>query len=145
MAIFTKKFDILLPKSIKSELNFIEKGIVSYYIQSELFFIIKNNGDETLNHEQIDEVLLEFDPILRDEFPSVRMIIRICSNKTELYNMDYYFSLESEQELNHLYDLSSSKFIKIIYPSSDNSVCCKYALNTLEVDTINKTLHEINS
>ncbi|NIP39378.1 MAG: hypothetical protein GWO07_12560 [Candidatus Dadabacteria bacterium] len=144
MAISTNNFEIVLPKSIKSELNFIEKGIVSHQIDGIIYYVFKDSRIESLDYMDIEKISLEFDPILRDEFPSVRMIIRFFENNTEIFNMDYYFSVESEQELIHLYDLSRSKHLNIIYYNDGTSVCSKYALNNDELETINKTIDEIN-
>ncbi len=145
MAIFTDKFEINLPKSINSELKFIEKGIISHQINKNVYFIFKDRALETQNIHEIKEISVEFDPILRDEFPSVRMIIRFFDNTAELFNTDHYFSIESAQELEHLYDLSSSKSINIVFNYDNTSVCSKYALNKQEIETINKTIAQINS
>ncbi|HSG31111.1 MAG TPA: hypothetical protein VLB82_06140 [Thermodesulfobacteriota bacterium] len=145
MANFIDKQEIDLPKYIKSELKFIEKGIVSHKIEGKIYFIFKNNAKSRVNLDDIEEISVEFDPILRDEFPSVRMIIHFSDNYDELFNMDYYFSIESDKELEHLYDLYGSKIIQIIYYDKETSVCCNYSLNMDELKTISNTIEQIES
>ena len=64
MANLIEKNEISIPKYIKSELNFIEKGIVSHNIDGELYFIFKNSDAEFSYYDDLDEILLDFDPIL---------------------------------------------------------------------------------
>jgi len=145
MANLIEKNEISIPKYIKSELNFIEKGIVSHNIDGELYFIFKNSDAEISYYDDLDEILLDFDPILRDEFPSVRMIIRFFDKNSELFNTDYYFSIESEEEVNHLYSLYSSKNMNIIIYDDKKPICIKFALSKDDIVKINKIIEEIDS
>jgi hypothetical protein len=145
MANFVDKHEVFLPKNINAELNFIEKGLISHKIDEILYFIYRYNDVDKAFYDNIDEVIMEFNPILRDEFPSVRMIIRFIDNKSEILSIDYYFSIESEQELEHLYCLSRSRYLNIIFNNSDTSDCYKFALNKDESQRINNIIEEIET
>jgi hypothetical protein len=145
MGIFIAKSEISIPKTIKSELNFIEKGLVSHNIDGELYFIIKNSDTEASYYDSLTEISLEFDPILRDEFPSVRMIIRFFDKNSEIFNIDHYFSVESEEEVKHLYYFSNSEHINVIFYTINKSTCNKFALNKNDLTIIKKIIEDINT
>lgn len=145
MANFVDKHEVFLPKNIKAQLNFIEKGLISHKINEILYFIYQYNDVDKAFYDNIDEVIMEFNPILRDEFPSVRMIIRFIDNKSEILSIDYYFLIESEQELEHLYCLSRSHYLNIIFNNLDTSNCYKFALNKDESQRIENIIEEIKT
>ena len=145
MANFIEKKELSIPKDIKSELNFIEKGLISHNIDGELYFILKYGDTVGSYYDELAKILLEFDPIMRDEFPSVRMIIRFYDKKSELFNFDYYFSIESELEVQHLYSLSASEYMNIIFYNLNSSICNKFALNSDDLDMIKEIIGEINT
>ena len=72
------------------------------------------------------------------------MIIRFFDKNSEIFNTDYYFSIESE-EVNHLYSLYSSKNMNIIIYDNKKPICIKFALSKDDIVKINKIIEEIDS
>lgn len=145
MAKLISKIHTALPDKIISELKYIKYGLVSHQIGDDIYFIYKNEEQSESSYSQSDELLVQFDPILRDEFPSIRMILRFINNGTEILNIAHYISVESEQELNHLYRLSQSNHINMIFFYDNNHVCHKFELVESDIEEINKILKELDT
>ncbi len=136
---------VILGDYIERELEFIEKGILSVIIENELYFIFKSKKSDIQSLQEINEISLDIDPIFRDEFPSIRAIIRFMKGNIEFYNIDHYFSLESNEEIEHLQMLYDDKFIKIVF--YDTSVCFTkvFDINNEDISKLKNALDQIAS
>lgn len=136
---------VILGDYIEKELEFIEKGILSVIIENELYFIFKSKKSDIQSLQEISEISLDIDPIFRDEFPSIRAIIRFMKENIEYYNIDHYFSLESDKEIEHLQMLDNDKFIKIVF--YDTSVCFTkvFDINNEDISKLKNALDQIAS
>lgn len=145
MAKLFSKIHTALPDRITSELKYIKYGLVSHQIGEDIYFIYKNEEQSGPSYSQSDELLIQFDPILRDEFPSIRMIIRFIINGAEILSIPYYISVESEQEINHLYKLNRSDHINMIFFYDNKPICHKFELAESDIEEINKILKELDT
>lgn len=139
-----KSDNIMLPPHIENELRFIKRGIITFYVGGSLFFFLVSEKHELDVISETNNISLELDPILRDEFPSVRVIFTFYIDKLKVKNIDHYFSLESNEEMEHLQRIYDDR--SIVFVLYDNSVKCikKYKLGKSDMQSIKTAIEEID-
>ena len=134
-----------IPASITSELTFIRKGLLSYYIDDDLYFFYISDQEDIELLYQTNEITIELDAILRDEFPSIRDIFTFYLDKLKIKTLDHYFSLESDQELQHLQQLYEDNCINFILYQDSTKYIKKFYIKNDDLTFIRRTLDEIES
>lgn len=139
-----KSDQLLIPADIESELKFISRGIISFYVTGRLFFFFVSEQQEIELIGKTNNISLELDPILRDEFPSVRVIFTFYIDKFKVKNLDYYFSLESNDEMKHLQQLYNDRNIIFVLYSGSVQYMKKYKIGHSDLVSIKKVIDEID-
>jgi len=139
-----KSDQLLIPAEIESELKFISRGIISFYVTDRLFFFFVSEQQEIELIGTTNNISLELDPILRDEFPSVRVIFTFYIDKLKVKNLDYYISLESNDEIKHLQQLYDDRNIVFVLYSGSVQYIKKYEIGHSDLELIKKVIDEID-
>jgi len=135
---------LLISAEIESELTFISRGIISFYVTDRLFFFFVSEQEEIELIGKTNNISLELDPILRDEFPSVRVIFTFYNDKLKVKNLDYYFLLESNDEMKHLQQLYNDRNIIFVLYSGSVQYMKKYEIGHTDLQLIKKVIDEID-
>ena len=136
-------YELIIPREIENELSFINRGIVSFYLGGRLFFFFVSDQQELDLINKSNNISLELAPILRDEFPSVRVIFTFYMDKLKVKNFDHYFSLESIDDIKHLQQLySDGKMILVLYADSPKYLK-KYVISDSDLQFMKYVLDEI--
>ena len=137
--------ELLIPREIITELNFINRGIVSFNVGGKLIYFFVSDEQELELIYGTNNISLELDPILRDEFPSVRVIITFYMDKLKVKTLDHYFSLESNDDMMHLQQLyMDGGMVFVLFNNSVKNVK-NYKIGNDDLRLIKNVLHEIEN
>jgi len=90
---------IKLSSEIEMTLSFMESGCLPTLANGKTVFIFKGPQDEIESLRETEQVLFGFECIKRPEFPSVRMHFELRGKANKPYRFDYFFGIESEEEI----------------------------------------------
>lgn len=139
-----KSDNLVIPTNIENELKFIKRGIISFYVGGSLFFFLVNEKQELDLIGESNNISLELDPILRDEFPSVRAIFTFYIDKLRVKNIDHFFSLESNEEMEHLQQLYEDRSLVFVLYDGSIKYIKKYKIRNSDLRMIKSVIEEIN-
>lgn len=101
-------------------LSFIASGCLAVLIDNKTAFVFKEPQIEMLR--DVEQILFGFECIKRPEFPSIRMYFELKDRENKLYKFDYFFGIESDEEIGLLSKLKDQDSFNIIL--FDSAIMC---------------------
>lgn len=88
-------------------------------IDDKTAFVFKGPQSEIEMLRDVKQILFGFECIKRPEFPSVRMYFELRDRENKLYQFDYFFGIESDEEIGFLSKLKDQdSFNMILFDSA---------------------------
>ncbi len=138
-----KATQIELPPEINLSLSFIETGCLATLIDGKVTFVFKGPKAE-IELLRDTQMLFGFECIKRPEFPSVRMYFESRDKKNKLYQFDYFFGIESDEEMGLLDRLKDQDSFDIIFFDSEIRHSKKISISQEEKKRIKSVLDELS-
>lgn len=99
-------------------LSHMESGCLFVLVNGQTALVIKAVESEIKTLIESNRISLDFEPIMRPEFPSVAAHINIGDGTSGLSRFEYLFNLESEEEREILRKLGEQEYLDILFYSS---------------------------
>jgi len=96
-------------------LSFITSGCLAALIGEKTTFVFKGSQTEIELLSDVEQILFGFECIKRSEFPSVRMYFELSNRENKPYQFDYFFSVESNEEIGLLSRLRDQDSFDMIF------------------------------
>lgn len=106
--------EIEFSTELNTTLTFIESGFLPTSSDGKTVFIFKGSQDEIDSFKETDQIIFDFQCIKRLEFPSVRMSFELKDRSNKTYRFDYFFNIESDEEMELLERLEDQDYFEII-------------------------------
>ena len=114
-----KTLNIELSPELKASLSFIESGCLATRINNNTGFVLKGTRDEISSLKQSEYISFGFECIRRPEFPSVRMYFELRGRDDNAQSFDYFFGIESDEDMELLRSLKGQHYFDILFSDSD--------------------------
>lgn len=121
-----------LPKELMMTLSFIESGCLATSLNNKTAFIYKASHNEIKSIRETSQILFGLECIKRPEFPSVRILFDIRDKSNKPYPFDYFFNIESEEEMKLLRNLSEQDHFDMLF--FDSSVAYSKRIDIAKKD-----------
>jgi hypothetical protein len=113
-----------LTPELMTTLSFIDRGCLPNLIDGKTAFIFKIPQEKIDSLKVIKNILFGLECIKRPEFPSVRMYFSLIDKKSKPHRFDYFFSIESDEDMELLQRLKDQDYLDMIF-FSDKIECLK--------------------
>jgi len=115
--------EIKAPSEIGNEtvitLSMMESGCIFVFVEGSPVLILKCSGEDMTALKESDAISLGFELLDRPEFPCITATITVDTASGQQFRFDYYFSLESEEEIELLGLLRDRDYFDILYYDED--------------------------
>jgi hypothetical protein len=105
-------------------LSFIDRGCLPNLIDGKTAFIFKVPREKIDSLKVIKNILFGLECIKRPEFPSVKMYFSLVDKNNKPHRFDYFFSIESDEDMELLERLKDQDYLDMIF-FSDKIECLK--------------------
>jgi hypothetical protein len=116
--IVDKISQVELPQELNMSLSFIESGCLAAELNNRTTFILKDTQKIIDLLKETNQILFGFECIKRPEFPSVRMYFHLKDKVGNPFQFDYFFGIESDEEMKLLGKLKGQDYFDILFFSS---------------------------
>ncbi|MBI2487315.1 MAG: hypothetical protein HYW01_10220 [Deltaproteobacteria bacterium] len=137
--------EIEFSSELNMTLSFIESGFLPTSSDGKTVFIFKGSQDEIDSFKETDQVIFEFECIKRPEFPSVKMSLKLKDRSNKTYRFDYFFNVESDEEMELLERLEDQDYFDIIFFDSKIEYSKRVEITKNDKDKIKTVLVEARS
>lgn len=133
---------ITLDHELELTLSLIESGCLATTLENKTSFIFK--GDQRLIDSLKDTEKIRFDLecIKRKEFPSVVIHFDLLTKARLLYRFEYFFGIESSEEIKLLKNLKEQDHFDIYFLDSKIEFSKRVSITTEEKEKIGTVLEE---
>jgi hypothetical protein len=107
-----------LPSELNMSLSFIESGCLATLLNNKTAFVLKGSQSEIELLRKTEQILFGFECIKRPEFPSVRMYFELRGGENKPYQFDYFFGIESDEDIRLLSKLKDQDYFDILFFNS---------------------------
>jgi hypothetical protein len=104
-----------LTPELMTTLSFIDQGCLPNLIDDKTAFIFKAPQEKIDSLKFIKTVLFGFECIKRPEFPSVKMYFTLIDKKNKPHRFDYFFGIESDEDMELLERLKDQDYLDLIF------------------------------
>ncbi len=111
-------------------------------VNDETLFIFKHSQDVIDSLRGVEEITFELECLKRPEFPTIVMLFRLEDKKDTLYQFEYAFALESDQEIELLKRLSDQDHFCIHFYDTRIQYSRTVPLNKIDVERIRSMIVE---
>jgi hypothetical protein len=132
-------------RELTTALSFIDSGFLPTSADGKTIFIFKGSEEEINSFKETDQVRFEFECIKRPEFPSVKMNLELKDKSNKTSRFDYFFNIESDEEMELLAMLEHQGYFDIIFVDSKIEYSKRVRINKSDRDKIKNTLVEARS
>lgn len=113
------KTPLELSPELKTSLSFIESGCLAISANNYTAFVFKGPPDEINFLKQFEHINFGFECIKRPEFPSVKMYFELRDGTDKSRFFDYFFCIESDEDVELLQSLRDQYYFDILFSDSD--------------------------
>ncbi len=106
---------IELSHEIKMTLSFIESGCLATSLNNMTVFVFKGSHNEIESINKTSQIFFGLECIKRPEFPSVRMYFDLRDKSNKPYPFDYFFNIESDEDMKLLGKLLEQDYFDILF------------------------------
>lgn len=131
-----------LPNELQIELSVIESGLIVAEVESSVVFVIKDPEQTIENLSDLHSVLLNFTKIVRPEFPTINVELKLQTTGGISLKYDYFFNSDSEYELNLLHSALYQTHINLYFLSGTSELCIKAEMEGTETEQLRNCLQE---
>ena len=104
-----------LPKELMMTLSFIESGCLATSLNNMTVFVFKGSHNEIESINKTSQIFFGLECIKRPEFPSVRMYFDLRDKSNKPYPFDYFFNIESDEDMKLLGKLLEQDYFDILF------------------------------
>ncbi|MGH7889869.1 MAG: hypothetical protein ACRENF_04890 [Thermodesulfobacteriota bacterium] len=130
---------------LKLTLSFIESGCLPASLRDKIVFIFKLGLNDIEFLKQTDQIVFEFECIKRPEFPSVRMNFEFDDKQNKAYRFDYFFNIESDEDMELLGKLEAQDYLDLIFLDSKIEYSKRIEITKKDKEKIKAVLDEAQS
>ncbi len=130
---------------LKMTLSFIESGCLPAFLNDKMVFIFKLGLNDIESLKQTDRIIFEFECIKRLEFPSVRMNFELEDKSNRIYRFDYFFNIESDEDMELLGKLEAQHYFDLIFFDSKINYTKRIEITKEDKEKIKAVLDEAKS
>jgi hypothetical protein len=94
-----RKKPLQLNSELEISLSLIESGCMAASVNNETLFIFKHSKEIIESLRRVEKIAFQLECLKRPEFPTIVMLFYLECNKKNLYQFEYSFAIESEQEM----------------------------------------------
>jgi hypothetical protein len=135
---------ITLDPELELTLSLIESGCLATTLENKTSFILK--GDQrlidSLKDTETEKIRFDLECIKRKEFPSVVIHFDLLSKARLLYRFEYFFGIESSEEIKLLKNLKEQDHFDIYFLDSKIEYSKRVSITTEEKEKIGTVLEE---
>ena len=133
---------ITLDHELELTLSLIESGCLATTLENKTSFIFK--GDQRLidSLKNTEKIRFDLECIKRKEFPSVVIHFYLLSKARLLYRFEYFFGIESSEEIELLENLKEQDHFDIYFLDSKIEYSKRVSITTEEKEKIGTVLEE---
>ena len=100
---------------LMTTLSFIDRGCLPNLIDGRTAFIFKAPREKIDSLKVIKNILFGLECIKRPEFPSVKMYFSLVDKNNKPHRFDYFFSIESGEDMELLEKLRDQDYLDMIF------------------------------
>lgn len=130
-----------LNSELEISLSLIESGCITASVNDETYFIFKHSEDVIDSLRRVKKVTFQLECLKRPEFPTIVMLFFLEGNKN-LYQFEYSFAVESDQEIELLKNLSEQDRFCIYFFDTRIQYSKTVSLNKIDADRIKSIMVE---
>ena len=121
---------------LMTTLSFIDRGCLPNLIDGKTAFIFKVAQEKIDSLKNIKNILFGFECIKRPEFPSVKMYFSLIDKKNKPHRFDYFFSIESDVDMELLERLKDQDYLDMIFFSEKIEYLKRVKISNTDKDKI---------
>lgn len=103
------------PKELMMTLSFIESGCLATSLNNMTVFVFKGSHNEIESINKTSRIFFGLECIKRPEFPSVRINFDLRDKSDKAYLFDYFFNIESDEDMKLLGNLKVQDYFDIFF------------------------------
>jgi 3-oxoacyl-[acyl-carrier-protein] synthase III len=88
-----------LNSELEISLSLIESGCLATSVNNQTVFIFKHSREIIESLRGVEKIAFELKCLKRPEFPTIVMLFYLEGNNNNLYQFEYSFAIEAEQEM----------------------------------------------
>ncbi|MCI0454211.1 MAG: hypothetical protein L0Y68_04350 [Candidatus Dadabacteria bacterium] len=136
------RISVELPDEIMMALSFIESGCLAVSLNNKTVFVFKGLSNELESLKKTKSLQFGLDCIKRPEFPSVRIYFDFRDKSNKPYLFDYFFNMESDEEMKLLKKFEEQDYFDILFFDSRIVYSRRIQLTKKDKEKIKETLDE---
>ncbi len=129
-----------LDSDTELSLSLIQSGCVYVLLRGKTILIIKKSENDIASLVESDHISLDFELIERPEFPSLGAYINIYDAEDNPTRFEYFFSMESHDEMELLEKLTEQDYLDIVFYTSDVEHVKRTTLNETQKEELTSLL-----
>jgi hypothetical protein len=123
-------------------LSFIESGCLAASLNNKTVFVLKGSHNDIESIKKTSQILFWFECIKRPEFPSVRIYFDLKDKSNEPRVFEYFFNIESDEDMNLLGKLKEQDYFDIFFFDSDNAHSKRIKITEKDKEKIKKVIDQ---
>ena len=139
----TNPDDLTPSNDLEIELSIIDSGLIITEVENKVIFIIKDSATMIRGFTNLKSASLNFTSIPRPEFPAISAELKLKTDRGLSVKYDYFFTVESEYELNLLRTIINQNEINLYLLTDIPEKCVKIEIERHEIDQLENCLREI--
>ena len=130
------------PKELMMTLSFIESGCLATSLNNMTVFVFKGSHNEIESINKTTQIFFGLECIKRPEFPSVRMYFDLRDKSNKPYLFDYFFNIESDEDMKLLGKLLEQDYFDILSFDSRIAHSRRIEITKKDKEKIEKVLYQ---
>ena len=131
-----------LTHEIKMTLSFMESGCLATSLNDMTVFVFKGSHNEIESINNTSQIFFGLECIKRPEFPSVRMYFDLRDKSKKPFLFDYFFNIESDEDMKLLGKLAEQDYFDILLFDSIISYSKRVEITKREKEKIKEVLDQ---
>jgi hypothetical protein len=127
---------------LMTTLSFIDRGCLPNLVDGKTAFIFKVPREKIDPLKVIKNILFGFECIKRPEFPSVKMYFSLIDKKNKRHRFDYFFSIESDEDMELLQRLKDQDYLDMIFFSDKIEYLKRVRISNIDKERIKTVIDE---
>lgn len=131
-----------LNSELEIALSLIESGCMATSVNDETLFIFKHSQDVIDSLRAVEKITFELEWLKRPEFPTIVMLFCLEGDKNNLYQFEYSFAINSDQELDLIRKLSEQDHFRMYFFDTRIQYSKTVPLNKIDAERIKSIIVE---
>ncbi|HLE25273.1 MAG TPA: hypothetical protein VI935_06435 [Thermodesulfobacteriota bacterium] len=123
-------------------LSFMESGCLATSLNDMTVFVFKGSHNEIESINNTSQIFFGLECIKRPEFPSVRMYFDLRDKSKKPFLFDYFFNIESDEDMKLLGKLAEQDYFDILLFDSIISYSKRVEITKREKEKIKEVLDQ---